>query len=327
LELTKTDMLDIYETLLTIRISEQTMYDLYRRGELPGHILPCLGQEAIPAAFSKLLRDTDFVVTGHRGGGHYIARKGDFKRLWAELYGKREGIMKGKGGQIHLVDMNKNTIAGNAIVGANWVLGTGAGLAAHLDGKGAIAACFGGEGSTNRGTFHEGINFAAVKKLPVVFVCEFNNYQLWNRASEVLTVENIAVRSASYNIPGITVDGNDVLAIYEAAKNLVARARQGEGPSILECKTFKWTDSGTNLRLEKEEVEYWQTYKDPVKLYRSKLKELAVLDSTMDEEIIQSVTQQVKEAVAYGQQCTDPTAEEAVHDVYCMQPDKGGELI
>lgn len=329
MKLTKEDMLEIYETILTIRISEETMYDLYKRGELPGHILPCLGQEAIPAAFSKVLKDNDFVVTGHRGGGHYISRKGDFKGLWAELFGKREGIMKGKGGQIHLIDMDKKTIAGNAIVGANWVLGTGAGLAALFEGKGTIAACFGGEGSTNRGTFHEGLNFAAVKKLPIVFVCEFNFYQLCNHVSEVMTVENVADRAASYNIPGITVDGNNVFEVYDAAKDLVARAREGHGPSLLECKTFKWTDSGTNLRLCPKEVVTWQTQKDPVQLYQSKLEELGILEPSLCKDIKQRVTQKVEEAVAYGKQCSDPSPEEAVEDVYSMplRNAQGGELL
>ena len=159
-------LLDIYETMLTIRESEARTVELFRDGELQrGHVLPCLGQEAIPAAFSQVLRPTDYVVTGHRGAGHYIARGGDLNGLWAELYGKQTGIMKGRGGHMHLVDMNANTVAGNAIVGAQWVLGTGAGLAAKMADDGAIAAVFGGEGSCNRGTFHEGLNLAAVKKL------------------------------------------------------------------------------------------------------------------------------------------------------------------
>jgi pyruvate dehydrogenase E1 component alpha subunit len=195
MSLSNQDMLDIYETMLTIRESEERTVSLFKKGELEhGHVLPCLGQEAIPAAFSQVLKSTDFVVTGHRGAGHYIARGGDLNGLWAELYGKRTGVMKGRGGHMHLVDMSVNTIAGNAIVGAQWVLGTGAGLAAKLDGKGSIVVVVGGEGSTNRGTFHEGLNFAAVKKLPIIFVCEFNAYQLWNHASEILPIGDISDR-------------------------------------------------------------------------------------------------------------------------------------
>ena len=319
MSLSKKDMLDIYEVMLMVRESEARTVSLFQKGELQhGHVLPCLGQEAIPAAFSKVLKSTDYVITGHRGAGHYIARGGDLNGLWAELYGKRTGIMKGRGGHMHLVDMRANTVAGNAIVGAQWVLGTGAGLAAKLEGTGAIAAVFGGEGSTNRGTFHEGLNFAAVKKMPIIFVCEFNSYQLWNHASEILPIENIADRAASYGIPGVTVDGNDPLAVYEAAEELAARAREGEGPSLLECKTFKWTDSGNNLRLPKEEVEHWQTHKDPVKLYKAKLEELGILDAATDEEIRKRVNERLDAAIAYARQSEDPSPEEGLDEVYSM---------
>ncbi len=316
--LTEKDMLDVYETMILIRESESQMTSLYQNGKLPGHILPCLGQEAIPSAFSKVLKGSDFVVTGHRGGGHYIARGGDFKGMWAELYMKRNGIMKGKGGQMHLVDMQKNTIAGNAIVGATWVLGTGAGFAAKLGKKGAIVACFGGEGATNRGTFHEAINLAAVKKLPVIFVCENNRKQLWNDISETTAVKNIADRAASYDIPGITVDGNDPVAVYEKAAKLAERARDGDGPSILECKTFKWTDSGSNLRLEKEEVEYWKTRKDPVALFKKKLEGMKILDAQADEKIRKAINEKIEKAIEFGQQGKDPLPEEALEDVYSI---------
>jgi 2-oxoisovalerate dehydrogenase E1 component len=326
--LDREDMLDIYEVMLTVRESESRTVSLFKKGELQhGHVLPCLGQEAIPAAFSKVLKDSDYVITGHRGAGHYIARGGDLNGLWAELYGKRTGVMKGRGGHMHLVDMRANTIAGNAIVGAQWVLGTGAGLAAKLEENGAMVAVFGGEGSTNRGTFHEGLNFAAVKKLPIVFVCEFNAYQLFNHASEILPIENIADRAASYGIPGITVDGNDPLAVYEAAAELAARARAGEGPGLLECKTFKWTDSGSNLRLPKEEVEYWKTHKDPVRLYQARLEELGVLDAAMDEEIRRRVNVRLDTAVAYARQSEDPSPEEGLDEIYSMPvADQGHDL-
>ncbi len=317
MSLDKEDMLDVYELMLTIRESEARTVSLFQKGELQhGHVLPCLGQEAIPAAFSKVLRNTDYVITGHRGAGHYIARGGDLRGLWAELYGKRTGVMKGRGGHMHLVDMRANTIAGNAIVGAQWVLGTGAGLAAKLEGNGRLVAIFGGEGSTNRGTFHEGLNFAAVKKLPIVFVCEFNAYQLWNHASEILPIENISDRAASYGIPGVTVDGNDPLAVYEAAAELAARARAGEGPGLLECKTFKWTDSGSNLRLPEEEVEYWKTHKDPVKLYRACLEDLGILDAAMDGRIGDEVSVRLDAAVDYARRSEDPAPEEGLDEVY-----------
>jgi acetoin:2,6-dichlorophenolindophenol oxidoreductase subunit alpha len=323
--LKNSDMLDLYRTILKIRMSEEKMLEVYKKGEITGTVLPCLGQEAIPAAFSKVLKETDYVVTGHRGGGHYIARNCDFKGLWAELYGRKDGTMRGKGGQMHLIDMEKNTIAGNAIVGSNWVIGTGAGLAAMLEGKGAIAAVFGGEGSTNRGTFHEGINMAAVKRLPVIFVCEFNSYQLWNHYSEILSIDNISDRGAAYGIPGVTVDGNDVIAVFEAALRLSEIARNKKGPSILECKTFKYTDSGSNLRLEKEEIESWKKNKDPVRLFKDKLFGLKVLDSKTDEKIIEEISEEIRQALDFAKSCKYPPEQEAFKDVFSM-PLSGGDL-
>lgn len=309
--------LNIYETMLTIRESEEQAVALFKQGELQhGHVLPCLGQEAIPATFAQVLTPTDRVVTGHRGSGHYIARGGDLRALWAELYGKRTGCLKGRGGHMHLVDMRVNTIAGNAIVGAQWVLGAGAGLAALLEGHGNVAAVFGGEGSTNRGTFHEGINFAAVKQLPVVFVCEFNGYQLWNRADEILSIEDVSDRAAAYGIPGVTVDGDDPLAVYEVASEAVARARAGKGPSLLECKTHKWTDSASNLRLPKEEAEYWRTRCDPIPRFKAKLEQAGLLDAATDQIIRERVRQRMADAIAYARQSEPPAPAEGLDEVY-----------
>lgn len=315
--LNRTELLNIYEVMLTIRESESRAVELFRKGELQrGHVLPCLGQEAIPAAFAQVLKPSDYVITGHRGAGHYIARGGDLNGLWAELYGKKTGVMKGRGGHMHLVDMKVNTIAGNAIVGAQWVLGTGAGLAAKLQDEGAIVAVFGGEGGTNRGTFHEGLNLAAVKKLPVLFVCEYNAWMLFSHASEVLPIQDISARAAGYGIPGVTVDGNDPLAVYEAAVELAARARAGQGPALLECKTFKWTDSASNLRLPKEEVEQWKMNRDPIALYQARLKSMGVLDEAEDEAIRRRVNERLDAAIAYARASADPDPDEGLDEVY-----------
>ncbi len=316
MKLDNATLLEIYETMLLIRESESRMVESYRQGEFKGHVLPCLGQEAIPAAFAQVLGPDDYVVTGHRGGGHYIARGGDLNGLWAEYYHKATGVMRGRGGQMHLVDMAANTIAGNAIVGAQWVLGTGAGLAARMEGKGRIAAVFGGEGSTNRGTFHEGLNLAAVKKLPVIFVCEFNGYQMWNRAAEVLSVPDIAQRAAAYGIPGVTVDGNDPVAVHEAASELAERARRGEGPALLECKTFKWTDSGTNLRMPKEESDDWRLHRDPVKLFEARLLSIGALDAAGAEAIRARVNARLDAAIAFARRSPDPAPADGLDDVY-----------
>ena len=308
--------IQMYETVLLIRESEQKMVKLYKKGDLPGHVLPCLGQEAIPAGFSKVLKPTDFVVTGHRGAGHYIARGGNLKRLWAELYGRKNGILGGKGGQMHLADMNVNTIAGNAIVGANWVLGCGAGFAAKQNGKGQIAAVFGGEASTNRGTFHEALNMASLKKLPVVFTIEFNDKQLWDNNSYVTAVKDIADRAKAHDIPGVNCDGNDPDSVFEAAIELAERARNGAGPSLLVCKTFKWIDSGSNQRQTNEELAEGKEKYDPVKLYSKKLLEEGIINVEKEKELIAKISYLVDEAIEFGKNSPSPLAEDTYTNVF-----------
>lgn len=309
-------LLRIYETMLLIREAEGRMVELYQRGEFKGHVLPALGQEAIPAALSVILRPTDYVVTGHRGGGHYIAHGGDLDGMFAEYYHKATGVMKGRGGQMHLLDRKANVIAGNAIVGAQWVLGTGAALAAKMEGGDRVAVVVGGEGSANRGTFHEGINFAAVKKLPALYIVEFNGYQMWNPAEEILAIRNLSERAKAYGIPGVTVDGNDPLAVVAAAQELVDRARRGEGPALLECKTFKWTDSGTNRRLPKELAEEWQTHRDPVALFRQRLTEQGELDDAEDALIRERVKARVDHAVEFARTSPDVNPTDGLNEVY-----------
>jgi len=308
--------IQFYKTLLLIRESEWRMVMLYKKGELPGHVLPCLGQEAIPAGFSKALKPGDIVVTGHRGAGHYIARGGDFKRLWAELYGRKTGILGGKGGQMHLADMNVNTIAGNAIVGANWVLGCGAGFAAKQNGTGQVAAVFGGEASTNRGTFHEALNMAALKKLPVVFTIEYNGKQLWDNNSYVTAVKDLVQRAKAHDIPGVNCDGNDPESVYMAAADAVQRARKGQGPSLLVCKTFKWIDSGSNQRQTDEEMEEGKAKYDPVRLYSQKLIKEGLLDQEKEKEFLKEVSAAVDEAVEFGASSPLPSVEDTYTNVF-----------
>ncbi len=308
--------LEIYETLLLIRQSEWKMTTLYKNGELDGHVLPCLGQEAIPAGFSKVLSPDDMVVTGHRGGGHYIARGGNIKELWAELYGKRNGVLGGKGGQMHLADMRVKTIAGNAIVGANWVLGCGAGFAAKQNKRGQIAAVFGGEASTNRGTFHEALNMASLKKLPIIFTVEFNGKQLWDNYSYVTAVKELADRAKAHDMPGFTCDGNNPDAVYEAASEFAERARKGNGPSLLVCKTFKWYDSGSNQRQTDEEVIEGKEKYDPVKLYSLMLKSEGILDDAQERILNDKVSAILEEAQEYGKAGPLVTAEDSYSNVF-----------
>jgi acetoin:2,6-dichlorophenolindophenol oxidoreductase subunit alpha len=315
-ELSVKDRLEMYQLLLLIRESEYRMTMMLKKGLLPGHVLPCLGQEAIPAGFSKVLKPSDLVVTGHRGGGHFIARGGDLKALWAELYGKRNGVMGGKGGQMHLVDINKKTIAGNAIVGANWVLGCGAGFTAKQNGNGQMVGVFGGEASTNRGTFHEALNMAAIKKLPIIFTVEFNGKQLWDDNSIVTAVKDIAQRAKAHDIPGINCDGNDPEAVAQAASELAERARNGQGPSLLVCKTFRWHDSGSNQRQSDEDLKEGIEKYDPVQHCFERLMTDGVLDANADKAMREKAKVAVDEAIEYGKNSPDVEPQDAYSHVY-----------
>jgi len=231
------DRLEILETMYLIRATDLKMLELHKKGDIEGHMLPCLGQEAIPAAMAKVYEEDDPLVTAHRGGGHYIAKGCDYKAYWAELYGRASGATKGRGGHIHMMDMSKHAMTGNAIVGQHWGIATGAGYVARKDGRVVVAV--GGEGSTNRGTFHESLNMAAVQKLPIFYVIEFNNNQMFSSSDETTACERISERAAPYNMPGITVDGNDPDAVYAQGAIYYAHVKGGNGPCLMECITQK----------------------------------------------------------------------------------------
>jgi len=319
MEIDKKKRLRMYKKILLIRESEWQMTCLYKKGELDGHVLPCLGQEAIPAAFSEALDPEDLVLTGHRGGGHYIARGGDLKKLWAELYGKAAGILGGKGGQMHIADMNVKTIAGNAIVGANWVLGCGAGFAAKQNNGDTVAGVFGGEASTNRGTFHEALNMASLKKLPVIFVVEFNGKQLWDNNQTVTAVSELSDRAKGHDMPGLTCDGNDPDTIYSSAVGLIDLARKGEGPSLLVCKTFKWYDSGTNQRQTDEELAEGKKRFDPVKIYSEKLKNEGIITEDDNKKLLNAAKKVVEEAIDFGKNSPLPNPGDSYTNIYSIE--------
>ena len=234
------DMKRMYKTLVRIRKFESRAVDLFAEGQIPGFLHSYLGEEAIATGVCANLRKTDFITSTHRGHGHIIAKGGDTKYMMAELYGRTTGYCKGKGGSMHIADRDLGILGANGIVGAGQDIAVGAGLAIRYRGTDQVAACFFGDGSTNQGTFHEALNLASVWKLPVIFVCENNHFGISMSQSKHQAIQDIADRAASYGFPGIAVDGNDVMAVYEVAKEAVDRARKGQGPTLIECKTWRW---------------------------------------------------------------------------------------
>jgi pyruvate dehydrogenase E1 component alpha subunit len=240
MDLGKDLLLDMYRSMTRIRLFETKVRDLATANEIPGFVHVSIGEEASATGVCAALRKTDRITSTHRGHSHLIAKGGRLDRMMAELFGKRTGYCKGKGGSMHIVDFSLGILGANGIVGAGLPIATGSALAAVIAGTEDVTACFFGDGASNEGTFHESLNLAAVWKLPVVFVCENNGFGEFTPMQTVTSVKDIAVRAKAYDIPGHIVDGNDVLEVYRYASEAIARARAGEGPTLLECKTYRW---------------------------------------------------------------------------------------
>ena len=304
--------------MLEIRFFEEKVFELYAQNLVPGTIHLYAGEEAVAVGVCGNLRKDDYITSTHRGHGHCIAKGGELKRVMAEILGKKTGYCKGKGGSMHIADFSKGMLGATAVVGAGIPIAVGAGLSIKLRDTDQVAACFFGEGASNQGTFHESINMAAIWKIPVIFVCENNLYAMGTRQSRAMAIENVADRAIAYGIPGEAVDGNDVLAVYEAARKAVERARKGEGPTLIECKTYRHKG---HSRIDpakyrpKEEVEEWLA-KDPIKRFKEKLLQTNTLVEAEIQQIEKEVSAEIEEAVKFAMESPYPTPEEALEDVY-----------
>ena len=264
------------------------------------------------------LRKDDYIVSTHRGHGHCIAKGARLDKTMAEILGKKTGYCKGKGGSMHIADFSIGMLGATAVVGAGIPIASGAGLSIKLRGTDQVAACFFGDGASNQGTFHEGINLAATWRLPVLFICENNLYAMGTRQSRVMLIENVADRAQAYGIPGITVDGNDVLAVYEATKTAVENARAGKGPTLIECKTYRHkghsrVDPATYR--PRHEVSEWMK-RDPITKLRTHLLEKYLLTEEETKKIETEVITAIETAVKFATESPYPAPEEALEDVY-----------
>ncbi len=318
LNITKDKLAYMLRKMVEIRLFEEKVFDLYAQNLVPGTIHLYAGEEAVAVGVCSNLRKDDYITSTHRGHGHCIAKGADLKRTMAEILGKKTGYCKGKGGSMHIADFSIGMLGATAVVGAGIPIAVGAGLSIALRKTDQVVACFFGEGASNQGTFHEGINIAAVWRLPVIFVCENNLYAMGTRQSRVMLIENIADRAAAYGISGVVVDGNDVLAVYEATRRAVERARRGMGPTLIECKTYRHKG---HSRVDparyrpKEEVEEWLA-KDPIKRFKERLLQGAVLTAEEIKKIEVDITAEIEEAVRFAMESPYPAPEEALEDVY-----------
>ncbi|MEM2917395.1 MAG: pyruvate dehydrogenase (acetyl-transferring) E1 component subunit alpha [Candidatus Bathyarchaeia archaeon] len=314
----KEKLIEMYRKMLEIRYFEEKVFELYGQNLVPGTIHLYAGQEAVAVGVCSALRKDDYITSTHRGHGHCIAKGARLEKTMAEILGKKTGYCKGKGGSMHIADFSINMLGATAVVGAGIPIAVGAALSAKLRKTDQVVACFFGEGASNQGTFHEGINLAAVWMLPVIFVCENNLYAMGTRQTRVMLLENVADRASAYGIPGVVVDGNDVLKVYEAAGQAIKNAREGKGPTLLECKTYRHKghsrfDPATYR--PKEEVEKWLK-EDPITRFQAKLLEMNVLSEAEMEKIRLDVKVCVENAVKYALESPYPSPEEALEDVY-----------
>jgi pyruvate dehydrogenase E1 component alpha subunit len=304
--------------MLKIRKFETKAMNLFAEGKIPGFVHLYLGEEAVATGACANLNDDDYITSTHRGHGHIIAKGGDLKYMMAELFGKETGYCKGKGGSMHIADATKGILGANGIVGAGHNIAVGAGLAAQYRGSQQVCVCFFGDGSTNQSTFHEGLNLASIWKLPVVFVCENNGYGISLSQEKHQNITDISMRAVSYNIPGVTVDGNDVFAVYEAVNEAVSRARKGQGPTLIECKTYRhrghFEGDPTTYR-STEEVEQWKK-KDPIPRIEKYMVDNKVLRDDEIKALHDEIEKQVEEATKFALDSKDPDVASAVEDVY-----------
>lgn len=307
-----------YRTMVRIRHFEEKANDLFLSGVLPGFIHLYIGEEAIATGICSNLTKTDLITSTHRGHGHCIAKGAEIKRMMAEIFGKKTGYCKGKGGSMHIADFSIGMLGANGVVGGGYNLATGAALAAKLRKTGQVAVCFFGDGASNRGTFHEAVNLASAWKLPVIFVLELNQYASTTPYRTTCNVENISDRAHGYGIPGVVVDGNDVFAVYEVAKTAVERARSGLGPTFIEAKTYRikghFVGDPEKYR-SREEVEA-QKENCPIKRFKEKV--LADKNMTLEElnSMDDAAVAEIEAAVKYAEESPWPEPEEALEDLF-----------
>ena len=318
METDKNELMKLYLTMLTIRRFEERVSLEYARGNVLGYVHLYIGQEGVAAGVCNNLRIDDRIVSSHRGHGHSIAKGADVRRMMAEIYGKKTGYCKGKGGSMHIADFSIGMLGANGIVGAGMPIAVGAGLAAQLEKKEGVAVVFFGDGASQEGEFHESMSLASIWRLPLIFVCENNLYASGTPATYAVPIKDIYKKAESYGMPGVVVDGNDVVAVNEVARELVAKTRRGGGPVLLECKTYRWH---THFELApfpdlrpKDEVESWMR-RCPVAAMEKRLVAEGVSQKEISD-IDNGVLEKIEAAVKYAEESPFPAPEDALEDVY-----------
>ena len=318
--LDKPQLVQMLRTMILIREFDERAIQLRLAGKIYGAVHPYVGQEAVAVGVCARLSVTDRVTSTHRGHGHCIAKGADVRRMMAELFGRVDGYCKGKGGSMHIADFAVGMLGANGIVGGGLPIACGAALAGQLEGKGAVTVCFFGDGAAAEGEFHESLNIASVWKLPIVFVCENNQYAANNAIGAQHPRVDIAAHATPYDMPGVVVDGNDVLAVHAATGDAVTRARRGEGPSLLECKTYRWHFHAMRAARPPEtrpaeEIASWKAG-DPVARLEQHMVGRAMLSPDELRAIRDQVTSELDEAVAFADASPFPDPKDLMADMF-----------
>jgi len=301
-----------------IRQFEEGAEQAYIRGLVHGTMHLSIGQEASAVGVGVMLKDGDYITSTHRGHGHCIAKGADPKFMFAEFFGKDTGYCRGRGGSMHIADVATGNLGANGIVGGGLPIAVGAALALKQERRPGVVVCFFGDGANNEGAFHESLNMAAIWKLPVVFVCENNKYGMSMSTERSTAVKRIAQRAQAYDIPGVTVDGNDFKEVAQAAETAIARARAGDGPTLIENLTYRHrghSKSDRNRYRTKEEIEQWIA-EDPIGRFENELQELGLIDAEGIKALVESVRTEVEQAVEFARLSPAPAIEDLTQFVY-----------
>lgn len=306
----------IYKTMNEIRVFEEKVHEIFGKGEIPGFVHLYVGEEGVATGVMALLEDDDYITSTHRGHGHAIAKGCDLNGMMAEIMGKRDGLGHGKGGSMHVAEIDKGMLGANGIVSGGFGLATGAGISLRNQRKNNVAVCFFGDGAANEGNFHEGLNFASILNLPVIFVCENNQFGEGTTHKYASASETIAERASAYNMPGVYVDGMNVVEVYDAAKEAIDRAKNGDGPTLIECDTYRKYGHFEGDEQKVKSKDDRNADRNPTEEFRRYAIENDLLTEDEANEIEAAANKAVEDAVEFGENSELPDLDSLYKDVF-----------
>jgi len=313
------ELIEAYRKMCLIRLFEEKVDYFFAKGMIHGTTHLCVGQEAAAVGSGSVLRQSDWITATHRGHGQTITKGTDINKMMAELFGKTSGTNKGKGGSMHIADIATGNLGANGVVGGGYPIACGAALSSQMKHTDQICLCYAGDGSTNEGSFHESLNMASIWKLPVVFFIENNQYGMSGPIKETVNIQDLSTRAVSYGMPGITIDGNDLIAVIDATYDAVERARKGDGPTLIEAKTYRWkghSKSDAKKYRTREEEDMWKTERDPIANFKAKLIHAGLLSEAESEEILVKAAEVIENAVAFAEAGSKPDVDQLMTDIY-----------